>query len=670
MKIKEYWIENFQSLKGHFDIVCDDDKNLNLLNGSNNGVGKSSVFLNFYFMLCSTTSTNIEEYLNWDSDSMASHLVFEHDGNLFTIDYSYKKNKSEKTLKINDETYEGPATVSKVLKEYFDPSIFTTATAIMQGERNFVKTSDSERREQLKKLFNTDFSKEVKDLDKEIKSFTTDTIEPLEKSIVELKAKEFNVKDLIKLPYSEEVYNESKEKKNILNDKISKNKVAISNANVAKEEKKNLESEIEKLEKSIKEEDSNKVAIETEILNLVNYKRDETTLNNLEKEHKAITIIRPRIFNDTELESKKVEASNISSEIRQLEKELASCDTGVCPTCNRPFENTDVHSLEQKKKDIELSIQTKKNNLKDVNSIIDSLKKEKLDCEKVIEDNNENKRKKEVLATRIESEKTRLDTIEENNKKSQIEKEQQLIKVEALIDNKKVELEDKKNKLLKIVVKDVSELEKENEQLEQDLFREESVIKSNDDTKLLNTQIEKDNVETELKKKENQLSIIEKEEELKEKLFEREELKKMKDILRVEFPSYVISSIITEIEDSMNEFINSVYYKSLDVKIEGNDESIKATYGTGKKKVSTTHASGAEEALLAISYAYALNKMNGFNILFLDECDSQMNEENSLQFAELILDIKDMYDDIWIISHKTRAKDLYASNDANVVMIA
>ena len=54
----------------------------------------------------------------------------------------------------------------------------------MQGERNFVKVGDSERREQLKKLFNTDFSKEVKDLDKEIKSFTTDIIEPLEKSIV------------------------------------------------------------------------------------------------------------------------------------------------------------------------------------------------------------------------------------------------------------------------------------------------------------------------------------------------------------------------------------------------------------------------------------------------------------------------------------------------------
>src|SRR5690606_3795504 len=157
-------------------------------------------------------------------------------------------------------------------------------------------------------------------------------------------------KDLIKLPYSEEVYNESKEKKNILNEKISKNKIAISNANVAKEEKKNLESEIEKLEKSIKEEDANRIAIENEILNLVNYKRDETTLNNLEKEYKAITIIRPRIFNDTELEAKKVEASNISSEIKQLEKELASCDTGVCPACKRPFENTDVHSLEQKKK--------------------------------------------------------------------------------------------------------------------------------------------------------------------------------------------------------------------------------------------------------------------------------------------------------------------------------
>lgn len=670
MKIKEYWIENFQSLKGHFDIVCDDNKNLNLLNGSNNGVGKSSVFLNFYFMLCSTTSTNIEEYLNWDSDSMASHLVFEHDGNLFTIDYSYKKNKSEKTLKVNDEVFEGPSAVNKVLKEYFDPSIFTTATAIMQGERNFVKVGDSERREQLKKLFNTDFSKEVKDIDKEIKSFTTDVIEVLEKSIVELKAKEFVIKDLMQLPYAEDIYNESKEKKVALVEKINKNNIAISNANTIKGEKKSLEDEIEKLEKSIKEEDSNREAIETTIQNCANYKKDETTLNELDKEHKSITIIRPRIFNDAELEAKKVEASTLSSEIKQLEKELASCDTGICPTCNRPFENTDVHSFEQKKKDLENSISEKKILLKEVNATVDSLRKEKADCEKVIEENNENKRKKEVLATKIENEKTRLATLDENNKKSQIEKEQQLIKVEALIDSKRVDLENKKIKLSKLEIKDVSELEKENEEFEQDLFRQESVIKSNDDVMLLNTQIEKDNLETEKRKQENEKLVKEKEKELQDKLFEREELKKMKDILRVEFPSYVISSIITEIEDSMNEFINSVYYKPLDVKIEGNDESIKATYGTGKKKVSTAHASGAEEALLAISYAYALNKMNGFNILFLDECDSQMNDENSLQFAELILDIKEMYDDIWIISHKTRAKDLYASNDANVVMIA
>ena len=148
MKITNFVIENFQSLKGKYEVPLNDDANLNLVTGTNNGVGKSSIVHAFYFALCNNTTSNIEEFLNWDSEEMSVHLEFEHNNDTYSIDYSYSKGKSDKTLVINEgaaneEKFIRPASVNKKLKELFDPSIFLPATAIMKRERNFCKVTDS-----------------------------------------------------------------------------------------------------------------------------------------------------------------------------------------------------------------------------------------------------------------------------------------------------------------------------------------------------------------------------------------------------------------------------------------------------------------------------------------------------------------------------------------------
>jgi len=143
----------------------------------------------------------------------------------------------------------------------------------------------------------------------------------------------------------------------------------------------------------------------------------------------------------------------------------------------------------------------------------------------------------------------------------------------------------------------------------------------------------------------------------------------MRFFLKKEFPSYVISSMIKQIEIDMNEFISKVYYKDLDVEIIGTDDKISVLYGTGKEKVDCVNASGAEEKILSLSFCYSLNKLKHYDIIMLDEVDESLTENNAVALAEMIVSIQEDYDFIGIVSHINQVKDLYATAGANIIEV-
>ena len=67
--------------------------------------------------------------------------------------------------------HSGISTCNKKLKEYFDPSLFIPSVFIEQNAKNFTSIKPSDRRDNLKKIFNLDYTQEIKEIEKEEKNY-------------------------------------------------------------------------------------------------------------------------------------------------------------------------------------------------------------------------------------------------------------------------------------------------------------------------------------------------------------------------------------------------------------------------------------------------------------------------------------------------------------------
>lgn len=659
MRIKKFIIENFQALKGRIEIPIDDDGIINLIVAQTNGAGKTSIIHAFYFLLCNSTLDDIESFINWDSDYMALYIEFEYKGMQFVIDYKYD-GKAEKTLSIDKEDTKGPTAVAKKLKEYFDPSIFTNATVLYQGEKNFVKVADSARRDHLKKVFNTDYSVQVKQIEKEKKDIEDTSIKQLDKTLTELKAQKFIDKELLIFNIEESIYTNLVETVIILNNKVAELNSSISNIEKNKKLYADTCKEIETYNAKITLLKNSINTLATEIAALENFIQDFTRLDNLKTQLADIRIERIKAFEEEKLTNIVNEKAAILANMQILKKQLQDCKSGICPTCLKDFDSNDIQGHEKEIADLHVK------ELEVINTEI-LIRNEKTEYEKIVKENDTKKSNKELLESQIQNEEIRLQTELNNNVLMINTKKKSKEQNEADLVVKEKELETKNQELLKIEVREATELVVEKTTCEKQVSENSLLIKEYERIKTTNTIIEKDNKDNVQKRIDNKAAIDTKQKEL-DTLYEKiDGLKKMIDFLRKEFPSYVISSTIQGIQDSMNEFISKVYYKSLDVEIKGDDDIIQVLYGSGKRKVDCIHSSGAEEALLSIAYTVALNKLNNYNIMFIDEIDCNMTEDTSLQLAEIIVNMQKEFEQLWCISHVAKTKDYYSLMGANLV---
>ena len=222
MKITKLAGSNFRTLKGKFDIPLNGET-INLFYAENNGAGKTSALYAFLFLVADYSSGKTkDECVNWDSETMNLVTEFEHEGNTFKIEYDYNKGKQNKTLTINDEEYSGISTCNKKLKEYFDPSLFIPSVFIEQNAKNFTSIKPSDRRDNLKKIFNLDYTQEIKEIEKEEKELQDKEISTVEKNLIIEKSKTFELKQLMTSPNTEEEYEEYKKNIEVLTNEIAK----------------------------------------------------------------------------------------------------------------------------------------------------------------------------------------------------------------------------------------------------------------------------------------------------------------------------------------------------------------------------------------------------------------------------------------------------------------
>ena len=112
----------------------------------------------------------------------------------------------------------------------------------------------------------------------------------------------------------------------------------------------------------------------------------------------------------------------------------------------------------------------------------------------------------------------------------------------------------------------------------------------------------------------------------------------------------------------MNNFIEQIYRK-MNVKFKEVKDSINITYDEAEKDVNL--ASGFERELASLSFMLALSRLQGNDLLLLDEIDAAANDENSLLLYDMLKDL-DSWSQLFIISHRQSVKELLINNGATV----
>lgn len=471
------------------------------------------------------------------------------------------------------------------------------------------------------------------------------------------------------------VVNSDTEKENL--DKLCNNEIEEK-----KNETSNLNSQLLLLDDE-KEEKKNEIQNNIDLL-----KNELISLNDKINSIKLVKVIK---FNDVELNDAISKVSEKQTEIKINEKNIESLKEGVCPICGSDCS----HKLNE----FETINGELKNELIKLESEVSHLKVKKLEIENKTNRNLELKNTKLTLEntknkienniSTYEREIETLDVAYEQKKQNLLEK---INNAEKSIESIKEKYETKKNhidekvEMYKIEIKECCV----------DIATLTSVIKSN--TSTLNDLIfEKDsinideideNVIDELKIKLNSYDeVVAKNkviddynkniEELKvndlktlstfkEKrvVFEKQQydLESSKSIMMKDFPNWVIENSIQTMENNMNEFINDVYYKPLNISLRSTKTAIKLEYGNEENKLPCSRLSGAEKQLTNLSFINNFNKMLNLGVIILDEFDSACDDKRKEMLYESLINLKDVYKQIIVVTHSSKMANYICAN--------
>jgi DNA repair exonuclease SbcCD ATPase subunit len=801
LELKKLVMENFGPIEGQKEILF--TPGINILNASN-GKGKSNTNFAIEMLLLDNHEDAYDQYINWNKDYFNISLLFSLNNIDYQISLKCKKGKnqttSDKVLKLIDTDKELATgeSVKIKLEELFTASLAKYGLSVKQkNQDNVVTIKDAERRELLKRVFEYNYNKEVKEQIETKIEIIKETIIGIDKEIYRLENLKYEPKELKELVLSTEDYNKEKSELEKLNKdqetylakkelRYNKEKEKDNKNTLIEEKKESIQTNtnkidiakgnIEKIEKrNIQEEYSNKKQELKNILVLYQEKKFEeletikksyeekekdinSNLKETEKQISEIVLLKIAPFNgeelqkhihnkatkENELKSKNIKLETkdfINKEIVEIENKnielgtelktvcsnILSLESGICPLCG----NNCTHQVEEyqnKVEEINKQIEENKNSIRDIKGTIkqeleneikileediDNIGKniqeqenKKKDIDDRIEKNNKNKELKTELQNKVNSLQTALlneQTIFEEKKKSilnEINNQEKNVQqnIDSLSIQEKKEIQSVQDQLVKEkeIITELEDNNKNNEisiekynkeveeiinwlnQFDRDLVvinleqlnKLRKDVEDYDTIVIENNQIKKDN-ELLLKQKiENDELLVTKNKD-KEKLNkDKYNYEQAKVILLNEFPNYAIDMNVKDIENNMNNFIEQIYYKSLNLSLRPTKTSIKLEYGTGERMIDANRLSGAESKLVQISFTNIFNRQLDLQCLILDEPDAALDDQNKLELYSSLLEMKNVYKQMIITTHSEKMKNYLLSNggeDINLI---
>lgn len=442
---------------------------------------------------------------------------------------------------------------------------------------------------------------------------------------------------------------------------------------------KSLEEQRENLDKDINEKSLN---LECEI------KKIEDEGNELVKEIDSIRLMKLIKFDENSLTNARNNLAELKTKHSISISNAEKLKNNICPVCGGSC--TDKHAqFESEAKELDKQIM-------ECESVINDLLQKKSNIDEKAKKNEELKERKNNLSNelvmkqslienkRMEQKSLNSSLMEKKqNYSNQIESENRILesvdsektsKLNALTEKNEMivtqinQLENELIGLIKDAENKYSEQSKlskkiksffvgtfdENKivEIETELKKYDSVVAENKVIKEYNEQLE------ETKKADKK--ELEKFKERKQK-FEKEkfDLENSKKILTTDYPSWAILQNLKNIENDINEFIDQVYYKPLNVKFDMTRSGISMRFGDDIK---VERLSGAEKAITNIGFCESFNKNLNLNMILLDEPDAPLSATRKEMFYSSLLEMKDVFEQMIVVTH---SKDMVAYIQAN-----
>jgi len=475
------------------------------------------------------------------------------------------------------------------------------------------------------------------------------------------------------------------------NTKIEKIKSDLENEKISKE------SSISEKERAISsltlEKENLRVKKEEEKNNLEKVVKTNTSeLADIDSKLENIKLKKIVKFNDNLLDDAIFKVSEKKTEITLKEKDMESLKDGICPICG----SNCTHKLSEYTDDVnKLKLE-----LVSLNNNVSSLKTKKLEVENDIKKNDDLKTLKMNLSStrdkivfNIENANIKLENLDVNYEKQYELIDEKITNNEKSIEDIKTQSdsfvqssEEMKNHLdsmitsLESSIKDtekkitkkedeISKLKDEIDSINEDSFDDEELNKLNEEISSYENVVSKNK----FIKENNSKLDVEKENDSKKlegfkderKKYENQlfNLESAKSIMTKDYPNWVIENSIQNMENSMNEFINDIYYKPLYISLRSTKTSIKLEYGKNENhKLPCSRLSGAEKQIVNLAFINNFNKMLGLNVIFLDEIDAPLDNGRKEILYESLLNLSNVYEQIVVVTHSDKMNNYIKAN--------
>ena len=672
----------------HFMCVTEADLNFDancVIIEGDNGQGKSAIMEAVAICLSERKrSDSVKEFIQkgYEHAKIILDLTFNNEKILFDVNLNMRCG----TPLERDVLYKGKHYINSEVTPLINELEFTFYSDIiisMQGADDIASTTPTLRLNLLQKLFQFDFTDEVKPIQNKIEEFykskiiNTEKIDFLEKANTQkkqtldsLKEKDYNFSKDEYDSFKKELEEKTKEL-DLINELIAQNNSLLQKSIMLKEKLRLSSSRKDLLLKDIE----NNKKVDQELQN-IDYKNKKVILKKeIEDIKKQVDEINNNILNlKIEIKNRRDQYSISQNKMgeetaiqKSLIKKLELCKAGVCPECGQKTDGIHIEQVEKDKKENEQTLKSLLTDIETCNKEISELEKKVADNRKKSEVLNRSVAEKEseiialnTLYSNIESRRLSQEKIIEINNEIkniddlvlQINNESKSLEQEILINNNKTNNRD----LLK---KDCLDLQ-------QRISESDEVYNYNKTINIQKKSLEKDISDN--------LNLVN---SLKDSLAQLDnDISTYSEVIKVldkELPNYLVVKTCARLEKEMNDFVN-VVFPSFRLRLLRSKRGVEFFYTTDdkvnmqnlKQLINSKMASGYEKSVLGLAFKVALCKAYNLSFIALDEIDAAASEGNSVLTMESLIG-SNIFNQIFFITHKEATRDIIKSLSDKVI---